>query len=295
MTDLNCPLCGGTQSSLFDQRHFLGKEVINRKCSGCGLIFQSPRMSDDSLNRFYKQEYRQIYQSEDSPTITNLSVQQARAKSLLKFVTRRKKQVYAHLDIGCSTGKLLEQFRGEFDCRSVGIEPGDEYRNYALDQGNTVHPSIESLSLSEERDFDLISMVHVLEHISDPVQYLINLREEYLMPSGFLLIEVPNLFAHDSFEIAHLFSFSANTLSMILKKAGFEIIALRKHGEPRSVLIPLYITVLARPVVRPKLFEIHSDRGVRIKRGIGLFYRRVVSFLLPKLAWVPIASNDAKK
>ena len=135
--------------------------------------------------------------------------------------------------------------------RVVGIEPGDAYRQEDQRRGLDVYASLEGLKQSGQYPCDLVSLIHVLEHLPNPVLYLVQLRQELLKPNGWLLLEVPNLYAHDCFEVAHLASFSAHTLVQTLKQAGFEIVALRQHGAPRSRLLPLYITVLARPLPQP--------------------------------------------
>lgn len=47
-------------------------------------------------------------------------------------------------------------------------------------------------------------MAHVLEHLPDPVEYLVPSLKNLIDPAGWHLIEVPNLYAHDSFRPAHL-------------------------------------------------------------------------------------------
>ena len=54
-----CPLCGSLQSHIFDQRKFRDLNVTNRICNRCGLVYQSPHMSDEELEAFYQREYRQ--------------------------------------------------------------------------------------------------------------------------------------------------------------------------------------------------------------------------------------------
>ncbi len=137
----------------------------------------------------------------------------------------------SHLDIGCSMGILLERFEKEYHCHPVGIEPGEAHRNHARQAGLTVYASLEELEQNEHARFSLISMAHVLEHLPDPVGYLVHLRETLLDPAGWLLLEVPNLYAHDSFETAHLVAYSAHTLQQTLGKAGFEVVRLEKHGQ----------------------------------------------------------------
>lgn len=292
----HCPLCGSPRSSLFDRRDFRGQPVSNRLCRACGLVYQSPRMSEAEMATFYAQEYRQVYQGSPAPTQKDLSAQAGRAGSLLNLVEARLENVSRHLDIGCSAGILLQQFQTRYNCQSAGVEPGEAYRMVAQSQGSSVYPSLEALSAAGELPFDFISLAHVLEHIPQPVGYLACLREQFLTPTGSLLLEVPNIYAHDCFEIAHLVSFSEHTLRQTLKQAGFAIVVLQKHGRPRSSLLSLYLTVLARPTPHsPQHWEgrvegdgVRPERGVRLKRRIGMLRRNLLSRLFPRRAWIAV-------
>jgi 2-polyprenyl-3-methyl-5-hydroxy-6-metoxy-1,4-benzoquinol methylase len=281
-----CPLCGHNQSAFFDRRTFQGQPVLNRICQACGLVFQSPRMSDVEREAFYSAEYRQLYQGWEGPDAKDLAVQSKRAESLLAFC-----QAYGlpgagrYLDIGCSAGLLLEAFRQAYGCQVVGVEPGEAYREFAQQSGLEVVASLEALEQAGPAHFDLISLAHVLEHLPDPVHYLANLRESLLEGDGWLLIEVPNLYAHDSFEIAHLVSFSAHTLRQTLDLAGFEIVALEAHGRPRSRILPLYLTALARPAEATATVQVQPESRVRLKRWWGMTRRGLLSRMFPRWAW----------
>ena len=147
------------------------------------------------------------------------------------------------------------------------------------------------LARSRER-YDLISMAHVLEHLPDPVEYLAHLRTTRLTPDGYLLIEVPNLYAHDCFETAHMVSYSANTLSQTLQKAGFTLSAIKIHGQPRSEVIPLYLSILAKAAAQAQPdFVPQPERQVALKRSIGMLRRRWLTKLVPKKAWLPVQST----
>jgi hypothetical protein len=78
----NCPLCSSIQSIHFDTREFRGYQVTNKLCSNCGLVYQSPRMTDEELATFYEHEYRQVYQGSEGPLQTDLVVQGQRAEYL---------------------------------------------------------------------------------------------------------------------------------------------------------------------------------------------------------------------
>ncbi len=280
-----CPLCGSQDSHHFDQRTFRGLPVTNRICNHCGLVYQSPRMTESELSIFYKVEYRRLYHGAETPDAKDLAVQAGRADALVAFCDGQLPAIKRHLDIGCSAGLLLLRFKEAYGCRVTGVEPGDIYREYARSQRLRVFASVDDLRAKDKKRFDLISLAHVLEHLPDPVGYLEELRAGLLTKAGWLLVEVPNLYAHDSFEVAHLVSYSEHTLRQVLGKAGFDVVALATHGLPRSRLLPLYSTALARPLESPASFQVQSEQGVRFKRWWGMARRRLLERVVPWLAW----------
>jgi SAM-dependent methyltransferase len=289
----NCPLCQGKRHKEFARIDFRGTQVVNQRCLSCGFVFQSPRMTASELDDFYHRPYREIYQGDEGPTEKDMLTQRKRASSLLALFSETVQQLNHHLDIGCSAGKLLKVFQDHYGCRVTGVEPGESYRNAAISQGLTVYKDLAEISSGGETVFDLVSLAHVLEHLPDPCSYLSEIRVKYLTPSGWLLLEVPNLYCHDSFEIAHLSNFSIHTLKQTVMKAGFEVVAVKTHGHPRSRILPLYITLIARNCPGPiRKIPIRKESHVAIKRGYGMFRRRVYERLFPRSAWVSVLEDN---
>lgn len=283
----SCPLCGASEFRLFDQTEFHGHSVRNQICAACGLVFQSPRMTQAESDVFYEAEYRLLYQGQAGPNPKDLAVQRARSELSLNFIRPWVAQLAYVLDIGCSSGALLKRFQSHYQAHAAGVEPGLLYRQYAQGLSLEVYSSLGDLPSSYRNSFDLISMMHVLEHLPDPVTYLRQLREDWLQPNGWLLLEVPNLYAHDCFEVAHLVSFSARTLEQVVRKSGFRLTRLSRHGMPRSRIIPLYITMLAQSD-GDRSISVTPERLVSIKRKIGRAQRRLFTRLFPRLAWLTI-------
>ena len=77
-------------------------------------------------------------------------------------------------------------------------------------------------------------MFHVLEHLKDPIEYLINLKS-LLAENGVIVIEVPNAndallslygcekFSDFTYWESHLFLFDNTTLTTLVKRAGLKI------------------------------------------------------------------------
>ena len=288
-----CPQCHQTRNSLFDRRTFHEHIITNRLCDNCGLVFQSPHMSDEELASFYEQEYRKLYQGDQGPNPKDLWVQDGRAQALVEFSQGSINTIGRHLDIGCSAGNLLQAFQISYQCQSEGIEPGTAYRNHAAAQGLLIYPSLKDLEEQQEESFDLVSLAHVLEHIPDPVKYLTHLRSRLIHPTGWLLVEVPNLYGHDCFELAHMVSYSYQTLEQVLKQAGFRAVKSRIHGKPRSEILPLYITILAQPDSTTIQALPQRERRVRWKRKIGMIKCQVQTRLNPQKAWIPLSDKQS--
>jgi SAM-dependent methyltransferase len=251
-------------------------------------------MSDDELEDFYQAEYRQLVQEDVGPTEKDLRVQAGRAHNLLEFVDKYLDLVRSHLDIGSSAGTLLKVIQKKYSCVSVGVEPGDAYRTFSQERGWEVVKELDDIGTKHLASFDLVSMAHVLEHLPDPVGYLRSLREKWISPGGYLLIEVPNLNGHTALEFSHLTAYSTMTLRRLLIRAGYQIVALEAHGHPRSRLIPLYLTALAQASSDrlPKVSYRTNPRGIQARRKISKFWARSMTRILPGWAWLPWPELD---
>jgi 2-polyprenyl-3-methyl-5-hydroxy-6-metoxy-1,4-benzoquinol methylase len=294
---MNCLLCQSEKQAVFDQVKSFGFPLVYYQCQNCGLVFQSAEESLASDPEFYQKTYRKIYQADVNPTEKDIWVQKQRAEFLVGLLGSNgvEKPEWV-VDIGASTGLLLKGFHEAMGSDVVGVEPGDAYRQYAETQGITMFSSIDDLAMLLDQKFNLVTMIHVLEHLADPIGYLKDIRERLLDEKGHLLIEVPNFYAHDSYELAHLTCFTPRTLQEMVMQAGYQILRLVGHGVPRSSLMNLYTTVLAEPMPYVlNLPAITPERFVRLKRQLGLLYRRIIQKLLPRKAWLPLPTESSKK
>ncbi len=285
-----CPLCESQNQALFQELKSFGLTVRYYECKHCGLIFQNPAESQAGGPEFYEQAYRRVYQQSEQPTPKDLRQQRLRAEHASHFLRECGiNSLGRTLDIGASSGLFLETLRKDLGAQVSGVELGKAYREVAAAKGIAMYESLEDLEGSQPEKFELVSLMHVLEHLNDPVERLIEIRKKFLDPAGYLLVEVPNLYAHDSFEIAHLTCFSPHTLRQSLAKAGFEIVHFKAHGFPRSQTLKLFLTVLARPASKSESgFQIKPEHFVHIKRQAGMLWRRLLSKIMPSQSWLPL-------
>lgn len=283
-----CPLCRNEQSEPFDTLQVEARAIEYRLCSRCGMVFQGEDWKKDELADFYARDYRKLVEGEDQVSEKNRAIEETRARLLVNWLKARGVQsVKRHMDIGASTGALIHRTKRVFGAEVQGVELSNSHRAFAEARGLPMLPSLEALEARGGDRFDLISLIHVLEHLPEPAQTLAHLRERWLAPDGAFLLEVPNLYVHNSYEIAHLHAFSRHTLLETLRLAGYRADAIHVHGQPRSKVLGLYITVLARPVTAPAGQTVQPESQVRLKRRLGMAKRRLLERLLPGQAWLP--------
>jgi SAM-dependent methyltransferase len=117
-------------------------------------------------------------------------------------------------------------------CFVAGCDFSSELVNYGTNQGvkNLWTGTIDDAPPVAHRQYDLIYLFHVLEHVSRPAELLSQLRSK-LAPDGRILAVVPDLFQIDHhrnpagnalifLHIAHKFNYSTAGLSFIAKQAG---------------------------------------------------------------------------
>lgn len=133
------------------------------------------------------------------------------------------------LDIGSGTGDFLS-FMNSKGYDVAGVENNSKANLISQKKGIETYESITDLT---DNSFDLISLWHVLEHLSDPDQTF-KRSFNLLNKSGYLIIAVPNIYSHDKdhynqnwagFDVPrHLWHFSSPFLTKLGSKDNFELI-----------------------------------------------------------------------
>ena len=288
--ELHCPLCGKSKAKVMSEMDSFGFKVRYYLCQTCGFVFQNPGESAAADPAFYEETYRKLYQATEEPTAKDLRQQRLRAEYQLGLMHQHGVcRLGRALDIGASSGTLMQTISEAYGGVMIGVEPGNAYRKLAEEKGFKLYPSLEQLHANETAKFDLVTLMHVLEHLEDPLTILREIRETLLEKNGFLLVEVPNFYAHDSYELAHLSCFTEHTLTEMLKLAGYKIMHMRKHGYPRSETLDLYLTVLARTESEPgEKATIIPEHNVSLKRSLGMLKRNLLTKLMPGKTWLPL-------
>ncbi len=136
------------------------------------------------------------------------------------------------LDVGCYEGEFLAHLPRAMVRQGVDIDAGAIGRGRQGDSTlELVHSAFESFAVS--RQPQLITMFHVLEHLTDPVAVLRRLRQ-VATDDVRLVVEVPVLEwgctndINGFFSATHVTHFSCHSLTNVLQVAGWQLIEAEK-------------------------------------------------------------------
>lgn len=244
-----CPVCGATDTEpVASVDGKTGEPLATVNCNACGLGRIDPLPTPQALEDWYTNRYRQDYKSAIQPALRHVLRAGRNALHRWRWLQdQMQSQGLAlppgatTLDIGASSGEfvyLLKQ-RGY---QSHGIEPHTGYASHARE---TLGLQVENGSLNQvlpqksDGQFHFISMFHVLEHLTDPLDTLRQLRRK-AGPQGCLLIEVPNATRFCSprymFFKAHTLYFTQTSLHQTLQAAGWRVVA-HNHASDDNLLV----------------------------------------------------------
>lgn len=210
-----CPICSSDRRDLLYKTP-TGQEILS--CVDCGFVFSdNTPIVDYAAHSMYicaatyppkTEHYERIVQNcLDSGITRNASV----------------------LDVGCALGNQMQKFleAGFASVSGISISPEEveQCRSRGLEAGVQ---NVEDHPVGH-RQFDLVILSHVLEHISEPVPFLRALRR-WVKPTGSLYVEVPNAIHYadyftsicQGYNNEHINHFDDGHLADALVRSGFQ-------------------------------------------------------------------------
>ncbi|MEZ4339135.1 MAG: class I SAM-dependent methyltransferase [Sandaracinaceae bacterium] len=251
-----CPLCDDPveDAVVVGMQARFGMSVRNVACRRCGLVRVDPRPTPEAMDAYYRGPYRAQYRTVKLPTGRGTFVGPDDPGYLEARRERYQQQAQIALrlggpapgarvlEVGCRDAQTLLAMRGSGRGGLRRRAGTGGSRRGAGARGRRLVGLLEELTLGPggsapgfPEAFDQVQMFHVLEHLHEPLAALSHLGS-WLRPGGRLILEVPNVthpygpLEANFFQNAHLTSFSANTLSAMLHRAGLAPIRVVDAG-----------------------------------------------------------------
>ncbi len=239
-----CNLC---HSDDFTVLYGPGVAQVNQivRCKTCGLMYANPRREADHVDMASWPDDPNWDPAREIPQRFEKEILQVRDYASTRALVNRLHPGRGKLvEVGSSLGFALEAFRKDgWDV--LGVDPD---RNGCRHAGAklsipTINSILEDARLPSD-SVDVVVMLHVIEHVPDPVGTLREINR-VLRPGGHLVLETPR-YDTLSFRLlgrrerslscnGHIFFFTTDSLRRACTLAGFEIVDLEYVGRSMTL------------------------------------------------------------
>jgi SAM-dependent methyltransferase len=149
-------------------------------CLACGFRFFDPKLAGDGAFYAGLQGSNRTYYAAERDEF-RWALEHARILRLSRV-----------LDLGCGSGAFLDAARAR-GLETHGTELNPAAAEVCRQKGHRVY-GVEAESLAREtevRDWDLVTLFQVLEHVAHPVTFLRQITR-WVRPGGYVVVGVPN-------------------------------------------------------------------------------------------------------
>ncbi len=244
--DIKCRVCLSNNLEIFKIHHFCFSPKDNNWksyfCFECGAVSEFNSKNEENI--YATSEYRDKKNhfndnSEDKNILPPIdpwsTVSFKRWKHIYDILDNKttitKKKEFKMLDYGGYNGFLPYAFNQKNKVNSYVAD----FDKKGLRMAEFLGSKVINLSINsvEEKNFDLITLVHVLEHLDYPKNQLEKLKEN-LSNEGLIYAEVPNLYGFPLGDPAHNIAFTKFSLSKMFLDLGFDVISCGYTSTPKD-------------------------------------------------------------
>jgi len=222
----------------------------NQEVTSFGFVSASPLPNVEELNKFYSEMYYQSPQSssyQESYPEWEMRYRRHRADTLMTALVDASNRVIRpgkdrYFDIGCGEGFALKAASDlgmnvyGCDFSEFGVKKFHPEMLSCFEAGDAL--KILTKLLESNTKFDFCSTLNVLEHVINPIEFLLGIRP-LLAEKGILAITVPNDFSSIQNRLKelghlnkdfwfcpphHLHYFNTSNLPSFLESCGFQVV-----------------------------------------------------------------------
>lgn len=250
----SCSICKSTQYKKSKKYPATSELFQNRKllqCFVCGTKSIYPMVDEKKLDEYNKDYWSKVQ--------SDAEISRARYKILAESRAIYLKDAFDELDnfrildVGAGHGFIIDMIK-KFspNVKASAVEIDTDMHKILEKKCEQVYTIWHEL---KEQKFDLIILSHVLEHMSDPVKILGELKRN-LKKGGYFFIEVPN--NDDLHKISletHLFVYNEQAIKRLIQEVKMKTIDITILGQKiRKLQLPLTYRILER-ITPKKLFQ----------------------------------------
>lgn len=230
-----CNICLNDKFNFLYQTNDLKHYTTNLKfdviqCTNCGCLITTINKEVYNTKDYYPTNYDAyniVIKISNSYKCFPFSVIKGRLAWILKVNISKTTRI---LDVGCGSGTFLKVIKDKFNPIIEGIDPSSNAVEAGKENGLVIKKGFIK-DIPAENRYDIIYMLHVIEHLDDPTSELKYLYE-LLNHNGKLIIGTPNTRSLERYLFGkywdgwdaprHIYIFNTKSLKYLLKNIGFE-------------------------------------------------------------------------
>jgi SAM-dependent methyltransferase len=253
----NCPIC--KNDTFFLRKYKNNHECFNNlnlfKCKNCYFVFANPMPSEILLEKFNSAYFNSAHGDFIQNKISSAFFQgiaKIRYFYFNEFITQNRISSNLILEIGPGKGHFAD----------IYLKNNKTHKYYVIETDKTCHNSLIKMGaklidfnfyLESNLEFDSIIISHVLEHVSDPINFLYKITSK-LKKGGVLYIDVPcNDFLHKNLDEPHLLFFDKLPMYTLLNNLNYIHIQTKYFGPQIKNLINTNKFSILLKIIRNKL------------------------------------------
>lgn len=236
MAALSCPVCEDTDVEVqgaYRGHHSTFKGLRRAHCRNCGMGFAAPMPSDGAIDEYNASYFESAHGGQPQDPLTSAffsGLARLRMAHVERYLLKYDIHVSRLMELGPGPGFFARSWLRKYPATGYLAIETDASCHALLKAAGVRLIDASAISEADEK-VDFIVMSHVLEHVPDPVKFLVNATRN-LRQGGAIFIEVPcQDWKHKPIDEPHLLFFDKNPMNLLLGKLGFSDIEVSYHGQ----------------------------------------------------------------
>ena len=230
-----CPICSSNKTEIlrnFRNTSNIYSEMKLIQCLSCDMVFADPMPNVKAIEDYNSTYFSSAHGAQPQSDVANAffsGLARLRLAHVENYLKKKSIDVKNILEIGPGNGYFAQHW----------LETDSTVKYSVIETDSTYHTNLKNLGVQiintsdtkELEEVDLVIISHVLEHVTDPYEFLTKVTSR-LRKGGVLFVDVPcNDWMHKPNDEPHLLFFNKNSISHLFQKMEFKDIQGSYHGQ----------------------------------------------------------------
>jgi ubiquinone/menaquinone biosynthesis C-methylase UbiE len=230
-----CPVCKSNETEILRDFHNTSEVYSEMKlihCLYCDMAFAAPMPSEKAIEEYNSTYFNSAHGDASVSTAANAffsGLARLRVRHVENYLKCKSIDAKHVLEIGPGKGYFAKNWAENNSTTEYTVIETDS--TCYTDLNKLGVQIINTSDIEKLKEVDLVIISHVLEHVTDPYEFLTKVTSR-LRKGGVLFVDIPcNDWMHKPNDEPHLLFFKKKPLLHLLQEMGFEAIQASYHGQ----------------------------------------------------------------